>query len=112
LPNDHHWDAELGFEVDTKQSKFLAQERSYTLKVGPQGSKWRFRLENTRRKNAIDNYASREYLRDETMPTYKHSLALSYANVQETVYNKAEVELALPTGADSSSFFKVDGFHV
>jgi hypothetical protein len=68
----------LGYEVDTRQSKFMAQEESYTFKLGPQASKWRFRLENTHRKNAIDSFASYEYLKNETMPTLKRSIGLQY----------------------------------
>ena len=87
----------------------MALERSYIMKVGPQGSKWRLKVETTRRKNAIDNFASREYLRDETMTTHKHALGLQYLDMKEDTYRKFDVELGLP-GADASSFLKVDAF--
>ena len=96
-------------EVDTKMSKFQADERSIIFKAGPLASKWRLKLETTRRKNAIDNFASREYLKDEIMPTHKHSVGLQYADMNESVYKKVDFEVALP-GNDASSFAKVDFF--
>ena len=87
----------------------MALERSYIMKLGPQGSKWRFKLESTRRKNAIDNFASREYLRDETMTTHKHAVGLQYLDMQQDSYRKLDLEIGLP-GADAASFVKVDAF--
>lgn len=67
-------------------------------------------MENTRRKNSIDSYASKEFLMNETMTTYKRSVGLTYADIQERQYKKMEVEVGLPLDKDSSSFVKVDGF--
>ena len=66
-------------------------------------------MENTTRKNAIDTFASREYLRDETMTTYKRALGLQYIDMDEPSYKKVDLEVGLP-GVDSSSFIKVDCF--
>lgn len=91
---------------------FLSKERSYQVRLGPEGSKWRLKLENTRRKNAIDTFASREFLRDETMVTYKSSVGLSYNDMQEKQYRKLDLEVALPMGGDSVGYIKADGFIV
>ena len=73
MPNIDHRDfeAEFGYEVDTRESKFKSREQSFTLRTGAVGSPWRLRFENTFRRNVIDSFASHEYLKDEIMPTYK-----------------------------------------
>jgi hypothetical protein len=53
-------------------------------------------MESTKRKNAIDNFASKEYLRDETMTTHKHAIGLSYYDFTENNYNKVDFEVGLP----------------
>ena len=47
-----------------------------TLRFGPSAGRWKVKLENTKRKNALDTLASYDYLRDETMPTFKRSLGV------------------------------------
>lgn len=64
-------DVDLSLETDHKQSKFITKENSIIFRVGPEESKWKLKLEGTQRKNLIDPHSSREYLRDETMTTYK-----------------------------------------
>ena len=79
IPNNHEeieYEAEFGYEVDTRQSKFMSNESSFTLRTGEVGSPWKLRFENTFRKNVIDSFASHEYLRDEIMPTYKQAVGL------------------------------------
>jgi hypothetical protein len=77
VPNsDKEYEAELGYEVDTRQAKFSSQEESYTLRMGEVGSPWKLRFENNFRKNYIDRFASHEYLRDEIMPSWKQSAGL------------------------------------
>jgi len=43
-------------------------------------------MENTRRKNSIDSFASKEFLMNETMTTYKRSVGLTYADIQDRQY--------------------------
>lgn len=109
------WDASFTYEVDHKQSKFLAKEKSYILKLGPESSNWRFKLESTRRKNCIEHYSSREFLENESVHTYKQSLGLEYVKMTEQLYKKLDIEMALPEGLgfqhNLPSFFKVDGFY-
>lgn len=108
---DEVYDAEISFEEETKQAKFMTKERSFIFKAGQKDSPFRLKLETTRRKNAIDSFASREYLRDETMPTYKHSVGVQYAKIgEDESYRKVDVEYALPIGKDSVAFGKVDAF--
>jgi hypothetical protein len=71
LIDNKPWDASITYEQDHKHSKFLTKEDSLILKVGPQDSYWRFKFENTRRKNIIDHYQSLHFLKHETMPTFK-----------------------------------------
>ncbi|TNV80343.1 hypothetical protein FGO68_gene16447 [Halteria grandinella] len=82
------------------------------FKTGQKDSPFRLKFETTRRKNALDTFASREYLRDETMPTHKHSIGLQYAKIAEDQsYRKLDIECALPIGKDSVAFGKVDAFY-
>jgi hypothetical protein len=104
------WEGELALESDVKQTKFCTRESSLLLKLGPQASKWRLKLEASRRKNAFEHFASREYLRDETMPTYKHSVGLQFGNMTGERYQKAEVEVGLPISANSCAFARADFF--
>jgi hypothetical protein len=112
LPNNKEYDAELGYEVDTRQSKFISREASYTLRTGEVGSPWKLRFENTFRKNVIDSFASHKYLKDEIMPTWKQSVGVQYSGITENTYKKLDVEVAMPvTSRDAMSFVKLDAFH-
>ena len=82
------------------------------MRLGPKASPWRLKLEGTRRKNITDYYASREYLQNETMITYKESVGLQYTKFTEDVYKKFDIELALPISYShqSPAYLKVDAF--
>ena len=88
----------------------MAQEESFTLRFGPQQSKWKVKLENTLRKNSLDSFASYDYLKDETMPTNKRSVGLQYSDMTEDTYKKMDIEFGLPINRGTSSFFKIDAF--
>ena len=92
----HEIEVETALEIDHKVSKFLALEKSLMMKFGLLGSKWRFKLDHTLRKNMIDQFQSREFLRDEIMMTYKQSIGLEYNNFDESSMRKLSLELALP----------------
>jgi hypothetical protein len=68
------------------------------------------KFETSRRKNALDSYASREYLREETLTTHKHSIGILYAKIEELIYKKVELEIGFPLSNDSHGFAKLDGF--
>lgn len=90
----------------------MTKERSFIFKAGQKESPIRLKLETTRRKNAIDTFASREYLREEVMPTYKHSVGFQYAKIgEDESYSKMDVECGIPVGKDSVGFGKVDAFY-
>ena len=69
-------DVDLSYEIDHKQSKFISKENSLILRAGREGSKWKVKFEGTQRKNLIDPYSSREYLKNEIMLNYKQSVGL------------------------------------
>lgn len=105
------WDAEFQFDLDHKQSKFLSRERNVVLRLGPQASPWRLKFEGAMRKNITDYYASREFIKNETLISYKESLGLQYNSFTESTFKKFELEVALPLiNVSSPAFFKVDGF--
>lgn len=108
-------DVDLSYEIDHKQAKFISKEKSLILKAGFEGSKWKLKFDGTQRKNLIDPYSSREYLKNETMLNYKQSVGVQYIDFSENEYKKLDVEVALPEGLGRfhgmPSFIKVDGFY-
>jgi hypothetical protein len=73
------------------------------------------RFEGTKRKNRMDYYASREYLKEETMHNHKQSIGLEYTDLNETCFKKLDIELAVPSGFGFEnglpSFAKVEGLY-
>jgi hypothetical protein len=73
------WEINYGFEYDHKESKFLSREKSHTLSIGPADSKWSVKFEHAARKNIIEKYSSREFIKNESLNTVKQSIGLQYA---------------------------------
>eukprot|EP00347_Sterkiella_histriomuscorum_P010486 403376097 len=114
LVNNHAFDTSFSYEYDIKQSKFIAKEKSFIFKIGPSGSNWKLKFDATQRKNLIDRFSSKEFLREEIMLSYKQSIGLEYLKFDQTSYRKLDIDLALPNGLGHHhgmpSFLKVDGF--
>lgn len=113
MVKDRPWDASISYEIDDKEGKFLCHQDSVVFKTGPADSKWRFKVEGTRRKNRLDYYASREFIENELLHTYKQTFGLEYGDLSENSFKKLDLELALPPGLGSNkgqpSFIRVDG---
>ena len=90
------WIIDYTFEYDHKESKFLSRERSNVLSIGPSNSYWSVKFENTMRKNIIEKYSSRDFIRNESMHSLKQSVALQYAVMNETKYHTFATEFAYP----------------
>mmetsp|Transcript_38249 Transcript_38249/g.36605 ORF Transcript_38249/g.36605 Transcript_38249/m.36605 type:complete len:138 (+) Transcript_38249:182-595(+) len=90
------WEFNYNFEMDHKESKFLSRERAHVVTLGPRESSWSLKLESITRKNIIDKYSSREYIKNETLPTHKYSAALQYQYMSDSFYNIVSTELAFP----------------
>ena len=41
------------------------------MKIGPLGSNWRVKFDSTQRKNLIDTYSSKEYLKNDILLSHK-----------------------------------------
>ena len=66
------------------------------MTFGPLDSHWSVTFENTLRKNIIEKYSSREFIKNETMHTVKQSVALQHAVMNENTYKVFKLEVALP----------------
>lgn len=47
LINNSFWDFEISYETDHKQQKFISKEKSLILKISPEDSHWKLKLEGT-----------------------------------------------------------------
>ncbi|CDW88002.1 UNKNOWN [Stylonychia lemnae] len=112
--DNQSYDAELSYEYDHKQSKFISKEKSLIMKLGKSDSNWKLKLDTTHRKNLIDKFSSKEYLKDEIMLSEKQSIGLEFLKFDNDLYQKGSIELAIPEGLGHyhgmPSFFKLDGF--
>jgi len=52
--NNDSYDAELSYEYDHKQTKFISKEKSLILRLGKSDSNWKVKFDTTHRKNLID----------------------------------------------------------
>jgi hypothetical protein len=100
------------FEIDHKVSKFLANENSWITKLNFSNSNWKLKLDFTTRKNMIDQFQSKEFIKNESMLTKKQSIGLEYNDFNENTLKKLNIELGLPLVGNKDclpQFLKIDG---
>ena len=66
------------YDIKTVRNKFESQEQSHVFKLASPESPWNFSLERNLRINNIDKDASRQFLRDEALPSMKYSARIAY----------------------------------
>ena len=69
------------YEIDNKHLKYLSREHSFVFRAQQEQSPWSFQAESVLRKNLIDQYASRELIYSDNLPSVKHSVSLNYSNM-------------------------------
>lgn len=68
----------LTCEVDTKKTKYESSEEILSWELSSEKSPWRLRLERASRQNSFSAFNSIRFLKEEAMPTIKHSITLDY----------------------------------
>jgi len=79
--NKRLWNTSVSYEVDNKHLKYLSRERSLIFRATPDNMPVSFKLESTFRKNLVDQYASREFILNDSLPSIKNAIGIDWTPV-------------------------------
>lgn len=82
----HHYplswaNCSMSYEIDNKHLKFITRERSLVFRFSPHNALWNLRLESVFRKNLVDQYSSRKYILNDSLPSVKNSIGIDFGSL-------------------------------
>lgn len=79
--SSRHWTTSISFQGDNKNTKYLSRDKTFSIIAQQEGSPLSFNIDCTHRKTLVDDFASKHLIMNESLPSFKNSVGVSYGSI-------------------------------